>query len=251
MGAATAFAEDSQQDLDTSVNGRFGQEFLLEPRRDLEDVSDDVRQRPQLDRAGIEQLLEVGIDPLPPGESPSELLDEQVLSGPLRALRRNVLDDFRGGDPIPLFGRQLGTDADSFETDQQQVEPAVEQSLVADDFSETTHAFDRVWLRLGSPRAARLDLDHRDQIVRRQGVLGHLTIARLEDVERQDRVREEDEPGEREQPIGFGEALRTLMIIQGDTRKWFDDGAGGDRRPWRERYYSVDLESRQPLRDSG
>ena len=80
---------------------------------------------------------------------------------------------------------------------QADVEPSVRQSRLLLDEPRARHRED-FGASVKSPLPARLQERHGDQPVPPEDVLRHLPVARLEDVQRQGGVREEDEIRQRE-----------------------------------------------------
>lgn len=104
--------------------------------------------------------------------------------------------------------------------EQQDVERAVRMLLGLGDPSE---AADVEELRVSSHRVDRVgaDRDHPDLIRVSEGVPGHLAIARLEDVERDRDLREQDHVREREQRERFDHRHRGRSLAPG-----IDAGSG-------------------------
>ena len=81
------------------------------------------------------------------------------------------------------------------------------------------------------------DLDHRDQPVAGQGILGHLAVTGLENMEWKDDVRERDEVGQREQPgdLAKSPASRNRdpypSIVSPDCHSRIASGRVAEREP--------------------
>ena len=127
-------------------------------------------------------------------------------------LRRGLLvfEDCRLGDPIQLRAGQLLYKADPFAAQQEEVETAIGEALVLHDPAEAAHFHDGDRLGPWSSLEHRLDLDDGHQLIAGQCVFGHLAVARLENMEGKDRVREQDEVRQGEQPAWLEKSGRSV-----------------------------------------
>ncbi len=125
----------------------------------------------------------------------------------------HVIQDLDLSRAIEFAGRDLAAQADTFPAQEQDVEAAIGQAFVLNDPAQTPDLLD--WRRLGPGLSLgrRADLDHRDQPIAGQSVLGHLAVTRLENMERKDDMREHDEVGQREQPGDLAKVSQVEIVI--------------------------------------
>ena len=206
------FPQEQADVLDTLVDRCLGEQALLQAGGKGQGMSNDVGQDTQRNPF-FQQLREVVIELLMTFEDLPEQADQLGSRGLLGLGGGHVLEDLNLGRAIEFAGLDLAAHADTFPAQEQDVEAAIGQTLVLNDLAQTSDFLE--WRRLGPGLSLgkRTDLDHRDQPIAGQGVLGHLAVARLENMERKDDVRERDEVGQREQPGDLAKVSQVEIVI--------------------------------------
>ena len=87
-----------------------------------------------------------------------------------------------------------------------------------DDLADAGDIHDGDGLDPRAPGRQLLDLDDRHESVAGEGVLGHLAVPGLEDVQGEDDMREEDDIRQGEEPASPGEIAEIRMMIHGAAR---------------------------------
>lgn len=205
-------AENREERRDTIRHAKLLQERLLHRGRRIKGVCHDVADGPQR-QIGMEDFREVGVEVVPQIQNFEETLD-QFLAKMVQGHRRLLIfEQGRPGKAVELRRGGLLNQSDTLATKKKQVESTVGKAIVLDDPPDAADLVDRNGLeaRRASPDRARLD--HRDEVVVLEGILGHLAVSRLEDVQGQDDVGEKDDVRQREEPDPAGEIVEIGMDV--------------------------------------
>ncbi len=205
-------AEDRQQSPPPAIGSTVGQQHLLQRRRKTErlgnQVGHDAKGRP-----AREHRIKFGVKDARSARDIAEGVDQ------IRTLRRiklleqlDVVEDLDLRLAVKRRDFKFPDDANPCAALQEQVEPAVRQAVVVDDPAKAGNGLDRGLIG-GRPVGVGQNLDNRDQPIPIEGILGHLPIPRLKNVQGLHGMGEQHDARQGEQSTDAREVAEVKILV--------------------------------------